>query len=235
MLIRSLYFVPLCLMVLVVASVTGQSPLTCPAPGDEAYGNKPDLDALNDVACNMTNTVAFTSLLTDSTGVQSCTTYCASCEADICDLSFGDEPAMTCSDPSKCTMCDEPLGCSTGTATPPAAQSPLTCPAPGDAAYGNKPDLDGLNDAACGLDDTLVFTWLIIDRTGSSNCTTYCASCEADICRIDGDKGIVTCSDPSKCTVCEEPPGCSTRGTSSARKTAVATMAAFAVVATMFY
>jgi hypothetical protein len=114
MLLRSLYFVPLSLMMFDVASVTGQSPFTCPARGDEIFGSKADLDALNDVACNMTNTAAFTSILTDSAGSSTCTTYCASCEFGICDLSFGDEPAVTCSDPSKCTMCDEPLGCSTG-------------------------------------------------------------------------------------------------------------------------
>jgi hypothetical protein len=63
------------------ASVTRQDPLTCQAPSNEAPGNKSAMeDALNEVACNLDNsTVAFTSLVTDLTGVASCTTHHASC------------------------------------------------------------------------------------------------------------------------------------------------------------
>jgi hypothetical protein len=114
MLLRSLYFVSLCLMVL-VASVTGQDPFTCPAPGDEAYGSKPELDRLNTLACGLDDTFSFTTLVEDVTGAASCTTYCASCEADICGAS--DKGTVTCSDPSKCTICEEPLGCSTDTSS----------------------------------------------------------------------------------------------------------------------
>jgi hypothetical protein len=72
-------------MVLVIAYVTGQSPLTCPDPGDEVYVNKPDLDALNTAACGLdSSTFLFTALVEDLTRAASCTTYCASCEADIC-------------------------------------------------------------------------------------------------------------------------------------------------------
>jgi hypothetical protein len=112
---RSLDFVSLCLMVL-VASVTGQSPLTCPAPGDEAYGSKPELDRLNTLACGLdSSTYPFTAFFLNLTGEMNkrCITYCASCEADIC--GYDVFSSVVCSDPSKCTRCDEPLGCSTST------------------------------------------------------------------------------------------------------------------------
>jgi hypothetical protein len=95
-------------------------------------------------------------------------------------------------------------------------QTSFTCPEAGDAAYGNKPTLDLLNDAACAMDDTYLFTSLVQDETVSPFCTTYCASCEEGVCGNDGN-GRVTCSDPSKCTLCSDPPGCET--TSSATQT----------------
>lgn len=111
-------------------------------------------------------------------------------------------------------------------------QSSFTCPAAGDDAYANKPDLDDLNDAACNLTDTYRFTRLVQDTTGEPQCVTYCASCEDNVCSLEDSR--VKCDDMSKCTLCADPPGCDTDDTSSARKIGTGIiMTAFSAIAAL--
>ena len=177
------------------SSDTG-SPLICPALGDTAYQNKPTLDRLNDAACGVSGTYLFTTLHEYQTVTPTCITYCASCEPNVC--GYG-ENGVTCSDESKCSLCSD--GCNGAETLP---RSPLTCPAPSDVAYQNKPTLDSLNDAACGVSGTYLFTTLLADQTVTPTCITYCASCEPNVCGY-GESGV-TCSDKSKCSLCSN--GC---------------------------